>query len=91
MNTVSKMAEKCQKCPRRYKCDHKKMEMCAYIDDPQLVRGAGISAGLGAAAPDLRETMQINAGGVMTAVCKDKIEKEIYKALCEPFMLGYGA
>lgn len=43
------------------------------------------------AAPILRETMQINVGGVMTTVYKDEIEKEIYKALREPFMLNYGA
>lgn len=43
------------------------------------------------AAPLLRETMQINVGGVMTTVYKDEIEKEIYKALREPFMLNYGA
>lgn len=91
MNTVSKTAKKCQECPRRYKCNHKKMELCAYIDEPQIIRDAGISAGSGAAAPVLRETMQINAGGVMTAVYKDEIEKEIYKALCGPHMLSYGA
>lgn len=44
-----------------------------------------------AAQPLLRETMQINAGGVMTTAYKDEIEKEIYKALHEPFMLNYGA
>lgn len=44
-----------------------------------------------AAAPVLRETMQINVGGVMTSVYKDDIEREIYKALREPFMLNYGA
>ena len=43
------------------------------------------------AAPLLRETMQINVDGVMTTVYKDEIEKEIYKALREPFMLNYGA
>ena len=41
--------------------------------------------------PLLRETMQINVGGVMATVYKDEIEKEIYKALREPFMLNYGA
>lgn len=44
-----------------------------------------------AAAPVLRETMQINVGGVMTTVYRDEIEKEIYKALHEPLMLNYGA
>lgn len=44
-----------------------------------------------AAQSALRETMQINVGGVMTTVYKDEIEKEIYKALHEPFMLNFGA
>lgn len=91
MGTISQMAEKCQKCPKRDKCDHKRMEMCAYIEMPQIARESGISAGLSAATPALRETMQINVGGVMTTVYKDEIEKEIYKALREPFMLNYGA
>lgn len=85
------MAEKCQKCPNRDKCDHKRMEACAYIEMPQIAREAGISAGVSAAVPTLRETMQINGGGVMTTVYKDEIEKEIYKALREPFMLNCGA
>lgn len=44
-----------------------------------------------AAASALRETMQINVGGVMTTVYRDEIEKEIYRALHEPLMLNYGA
>jgi hypothetical protein len=91
MGTVSKMAQKCQKCPNKYKCNHKRTEMCAYIDEQQIAVSTGISAGAGAAAPALRETLQINAGGVMTAVYRDEIEKEIYKALREPCVLKYGA
>lgn len=34
MGIISQMAEKCQKCPKRDTCDHKRMEMCAYIDMP---------------------------------------------------------
>lgn len=91
MGAISQMAEKCQKCPNRDKCDHKRMEACAYYDEPQIAANAGVSVGISAAAPALRETMQINVGGVMTTVYKDEIEKELYKALCEPFMLNYGA
>lgn len=91
MGTISQMAEKCQKCPDRDKCDHKRMEMCAYFDEPQIAMSAGIEAGVSAAVPALRETIQINVGGVMTAAYKDEIEKEIYKALRESFMLNYGA
>lgn len=86
-----KWRKSARKCPEMDKCDHKRMEMCAYIEMPQIAREDGISAGVSAAAPALRETMQINVGGVMTTVYKDEIEKEIYKVLREPFMLNYGA
>lgn len=42
------------------------------------------------AQPLLRETVSINVGGVMTTVYRDEIEKELYKALHEPFALRYG-
>lgn len=90
MGTISQMAEKCQKCPDRDKCNHKRMEMCAYFDEPQIAMSAGVGAGVSAAAPALHETMQINVCGVMTTVYKDEIEKEIYKALRESFMLNFG-
>lgn len=52
---------------------------------------ASKEAGMNAAQPVLRETMQINIGGVMTTVYKEEIEKELYKAFREPFALHYGA
>lgn len=88
---LSRLSAKCRACPNRDKCNHKRMEMCGYFDEPQIAMSAGVDAGMSAAAPVLRETMQINVGGVMTTVYKDEIEREIYKALCEPFMLNYGA
>lgn len=91
MGTISKTSEKCQGCPYRGKCDHKRMEACAYYDEPQIAANAGVSAGISAAASALRETMQINVGGVMTTVYKDEIEKEICKALHESFSINYGA
>lgn len=56
-----------------------------------LLKEATKEAGMSAAAPLLRETMEINIGGKMVTVYKDDIEKEIYKALREPFMLNFGA
>lgn len=89
MRAISQMAEKCQKCPDRDKCSHKRMEACAYMDEP-YGKNAGIEAGVNAAVPGLRETMQINVGGVMTSVYKVEIEKAIYKALHKPFSLSIG-
>lgn len=34
MGSISRMTEKCQKCPDRDKCDKKRMESLAYIDIP---------------------------------------------------------
>ena len=90
MGALTKLSEKCQKCPFVDKCDRKKMKARAYYDEPMGIE-AGKEAGMNAAQPVLRETMQINVGGVMTTVYKDEIEKELYKALREPFSLNYGA
>ena len=46
---------------------------------------------LEASQPLMRETKAINVGGVLTTVYKDDIEREIYKALREPFSLNFGA
>ena len=85
MCALTKLSEKCRNCPFVDKCDKKKMEAHGYYD-----AAMGIEAGMNAAQPVLRETMQINVGGVMTTVYKDEIEKELYKAFREPFSLNYG-
>nr|DAV06056.1 MAG TPA: hypothetical protein [Bacteriophage sp.] len=51
----------------------------------------GTSIAEKASQPILRETMTINVGGVLTTAYKDDIEREIYKALREPFSLNFGA
>lgn len=90
MGELAKLSEKCRKCPFVDKCDQKKMEAHCYRDEPMDIE-ASKEAGMNAAQPVLKETMQINVGGVLTTVYKDEIEKEIYKALREPFSLNYGA
>lgn len=82
---LSRLSAKCKTCPFRDKCNHKEMEALAYLE---LAKADNTQS---AAAPVLREAMQINVGGVMTSAFKDEIEREIYKALREPFMLNYGA
>lgn len=89
MGAITQLAEKCRKCPFVDKCKHKEMEHLAYYEP--IAASATVGAGMSAAQPVLRETMQINVGGVMTTVYKDEIEKELYKAFREPFMLHYGA
>ena len=94
MGSLTRMGEKCSKCYKRDKCNHKYMKACPYMEEERNgAADAGIPAGVTAAQPVLRETIQINCGGVMTIVYKDDLEKEIYKALKEPFSIGlnYGA
>lgn len=74
------LSKDCENCSERDACFSGHTVGVATLPLPENV-----------AVPLLRETMQINVGGVMTTVYKDGIEKEIYKALREPFMLNYGA
>lgn len=76
MGTISQMAEKCQKCPDRDKCNHKRMEMCAYIDEPKATVSNAIPNGINMSVA--------NVGGVMSMSMGDiakEIEKSINKSL----------
>lgn len=89
MRAVTRLAESCRNCPFVKDCNHKKLEHLAYYDGPLADAAAG--AGASAAQPVMRETMQVNIGGITTTVYKDEIEKELYKAFREPpFMPRYG-
>lgn len=59
MGAVSRMATKCRKCPDRDKCNHKRIEACAYYDEMSLATTRNDLTQM-AAAPILRETMQID-------------------------------
>lgn len=50
MGSVRRMASKCRSCPERDSCDHKNMELCAYIEEPS------VSAQI--AMPSVAELMQ---------------------------------
>lgn len=50
MGSVRRMASKCRSCPERDSCDYKKMELCAYIEEPS------VSAQI--AMPSVAELMQ---------------------------------
>ena len=71
MGSISQMAEKCQKCPKRDTCDHKRMEMCAYIDMP-------INCSL--AMPQVEASISINAIP-NTSSTTESILKEIEKTI----------
>ncbi len=81
MGTISQMAEKCQKCPKRDKCDHKRMEMCAYIEMPQIAIPNAIPNGI--------DDVAINIGGAFT-ISEEKLVKEIEQSLSKRLSIGCG-
>lgn len=82
MGTISKMAEKCQKCPDRDKCDHKRMEACAYIEIPK-------NAAIPNAMPNGIYGASVNVGGAFT-ISREKLAKEIEQSLSKRFSIGCG-
>lgn len=91
MGALSRTASKCQVCPNKDKCDHKRMELCAYFEDKPMIESNTVNNYQPNLMPAGRETMTINVGGVLTQVYKDDIQKELYKSLYEHLTLNYGA
>lgn len=86
---LSRLAEKCRKCPFVEKCNHKQMEALEYLPDPIMAPTAESSA-TDLVQPVLRETMTIMVNGIPTTVYKDEIEKELYKHLYSGLGLQFG-
>lgn len=88
--TLSKLSEMCKACPKVDKCDHKRRELCALAElpPPQVSMSASQGVLMDAAMPIMRERIE---SPLSPFAYKDELEKEIYKALHEPFMLNYGA
>lgn len=91
MGALKRMSKKCQECPNKDKCDHKRMELCAYFEDKPMIESNTVNNYQPNLMPVARETMTINVGGVLTQVYKDDIQKELYKSLYEHLTLNYGA
>lgn len=75
---LSKLAEKCQKCPFVTKCDRKRMEAVGYLQ-----YSAPATQGLTeqAAAPIAREIVTRVMYGKTYTMYKDELERELSKAL----------
>lgn len=78
--SLSRLSEKCQKCPFVDTCENKRMEALAYLPEPMMA-DASRSNSMSAAAPILRETMEIRVDGMNLTVYKDEIEEKLYKHL----------
>ena len=86
---LSRLAEKCRKCPFAETCNNKQMEALGYLPDPIMAPTAETSVA-DLAQPILRETMTIMVNGFPTTVYKDEIEKELYKHLYSGLGLQFG-
>ena len=92
MGSLSRLSEKCKKCPNVDECNHKKMELCAYIEPTNLSANISQNVSQSLAMPLARETMTINDGrGNMIEVYKDDIAEQINKSLFKDRFLNYGA
>lgn len=87
---LTQLSEKCQKCPFVDTCENKRMEALAYLSEPMIAE-VGQSASISAAAPVIRETMEICVDGKTLIVYKDEIEKELYKSLYSGLGLQLGS
>ena len=87
---LSRLSEKCRKCRFVDECEHKRMEALAYLPEPMIAE-ASQSNSVSAAAPLLRETMEIRVDGKNLTVYKDDIEKELYKSLYSGLGLQFGS
>lgn len=77
---LSRMAEKCRKCPYKDKCKNKRMEALGYLPE-SLVAEAGVPSSAELTQPILRETVNTIIDGKVVKVYKDEIEKQLYKVL----------
>lgn len=90
MGSITRMSSKCNRCAKREKCNKKKMEACAFIEESNLSE-ITVKNTIENALPNARATMTINVGGVLTSVYKDEIQREISKVFREPFALNYAS
>lgn len=96
MGALRRMASKCQNCPKRDSCEHKKMELCAYFEEPPVLAQVSM--------PSVAELMQpmliphdykdIKVGENTTITIdveelKRQIQKDFYKQM--GIGLNYGA
>lgn len=91
----TRMAQKCQDCEFRDKCDNKRMEACAYLYEPAMAEAAKPSAAeLAQPMAAKHDYRDIKVGENTTITIdvenlKKQMEEEIYKALGCGF--NYGA
>lgn len=89
MGAISRLAEKCRKCPRVEKCDRKRMESCAYYDERNIAEAVTMPSTADMTSPILRETVNTIVDGQVVEVYKDVIERELCKHLYDGLRCGF--
>lgn len=91
--TISKLSEKCKKCPNVQSCNNKRMEACALAEMPKLnAVNTTVPAAMSLTQPMLRinHPITINMGeyGVIntsTEEIAEKLKEDFYKNLNRSF------
>lgn len=62
MGSISRTAKKCRACPDKDKCNHKYLEACAYIVEPQssVSHSIQIGSGIGFFTPNIDGIINID-------------------------------
>lgn len=96
MGAVRRMASKCQNCPKREGCEHKKMELCAYIEEPHILAQVAMPSVAELMQPmliphDYRDIKVAENTTITIDVeeLKRQLERDIYKK--DGLGLNYGA
>ena len=86
MGAISKLSEKCLKCPNVKKCDNKRMEVCAFMEKPKKLSNicsAPLTSTLSAPMARVHNPITIKMGDygdINTSMeeIKELIEKQFY-------------
>ena len=78
--SLSKLSEKCSKCPFVDKCENKRMEAVAYLPNP-MIASATQPLTEQASSPMARKIVERHAYGQVFVQYEDEIKKELEKAL----------
>lgn len=77
MKGISKLSEKCKACPKRDKCDRKRMELCGYLEPQDIFAEVSTDFSENAAQPVL-----------ISDVIGEDLCKKLYESLYCAFKNG---
>ena len=85
--SLSKLSERCNKCPFVDKCENKRMEAVGYLPDPMIAPSTQPLTEQ-ASMPIARKVVERHAYGQVFVQYEDEIKKELEKALYSELYKG---